>query len=241
MQKIFGISRKNKIFHSIKRRPLLNLLIWYLKSRWLLLINARNHLVIGYLTNLSNVKVGSYNTFYNNISVVNSYFDNYIYVGDRARIANACIGKFCSIGPDVKIGLGLHPTNFISTFPAFFSTSRQCQLAFTKKNVFEEVGVVSIGNDVWIGANAIILDNISIGDGAIIGAGAVVTKNVDPYTIVGGVPAKAIKTRFDKKHIEELLEIKWWNFDIDWIKKNYELFNKPSEFFEEIHKIYFRP
>ncbi len=188
------------------------------------------------MTQLHNVNLGEYNTFYNSISVSNSIIGDYVYVADRTKIINSSIGKFCSIGPDVKIGLGMHPTNFLSTFPGFFSTSRQCQISFTDKGCFQEVGKNKIGNDVWIGANAIILDNISIGDGAVIGAGAVVTKDVESYSIVGGIPARLIKKRFTDDQIQKLLKLQWWNSDIEWIKQNAVLFNKPHDFLKIIWK-----
>ena len=92
--------------------------------------------------------------------------------------------------------------------------------------------MVSIGNDVWIGANAILLDGISVGDGAIIAAGAVVAKNVAPYSIVGGVPASLIKKRFSDDMIKRLIDFRWWDKDTSWLKKNHQYFNEPDAFFE---------
>ena len=139
-------------------------------------------------------------------------------------IYNATIGKFSSIASFVKIGLGIHPTkDFVSTHYAFYSNKKKLTKTFSDKNYIEENKNVSIGNDVWIGANAIILDGITISDGAIIGAGAVVTKDVPPYAIVGGVPAKIIRYRFDEDTIKKLLEISWWDFPITWLEKNYKL------------------
>ena len=94
---------------------------------------------------------------------------------------------------------------------------------------------VIIGNDVWIGANVIILPGTWIGDGAILAAGAVITKNVEPYAIVGGVPAKIIKKRFSDKIIEKMLLIKWWDWEDSEIKKNLELFYQPEKFVEKFY------
>ncbi|MDQ2179822.1 CatB-related O-acetyltransferase [Marinifilum sp. D714] len=205
---------------------------WYLKSKKL---QRRNkNLKIGYMSTLNNVSCGNYNTIYSNVLIDNTKLGNFVYVGGRTEICNASIGNFCSIAPDVKIGLGMHPTNFISTFPTFFSTRRQCQITFAKKNYFEEIGKVQIGNDVWIGANVIILDNVSIGNGAIIAAGAVVTKDVEPYSIVGGIPAKLIKKRFSESEIKKLESSKWWNKSNEWLEENFEMFNNPSEFFKKL-------
>lgn len=92
---------------------------------------------------------------------------------------------------------------------------------------------VRIGNDVWIGANAVILPGVTVGDGAVIAAGAVVTKDVKPYSIVGGVPAKLIKYRFEPWQIELLLKLKWWDWPLEKIKENITLFQNPKKFFEE--------
>src|SRR6202000_2125328 len=109
------------------------------------------------------------------------------------------------------------------THPAFFSTEKPAGVTFVKQNIFEEhiyidaarKYVVQIGNDVWIGSNILIMDGIKTGDGAIIAAGSVVTKDVMPYTIIAGVPAKFLRNRFNEQQTEELLKLKWWNWPID--------------------------
>lgn len=122
------------------------------------------------------------------------------------------IGSFCSISDGVRIGLAQHPTNY-------FSTSHFC---FDNLNR-EDVGFVdepcAIGNDVWIGSDVLIMGGINVGDGAVLAAGAVVTKDVPPYAIVGGVPAKVIRYRFDEETIKELLELKWWDMPDEKIKQ----------------------
>jgi len=205
---------------------------WYFQTKKLQYKERGKNLKIGYLSKLTNVIVGNFNTLYDNLTIINSTIDDFVYVGSNTRINNANIGKFCSIGPDVRIGLGKHPTHLISTFPAFFSAQKQCQIAFADKNYFEETLPIIIGNDVWIGANALIMDGIKIGNGAIIAAGAVVTKNVEPFTIVGGVPAKLIKKRFTPEEITKLQDFKWWDNDPLWLKNNFESFNLPDHFFK---------
>lgn len=126
------------------------------------------------------------------------------------------IGKFCSIATGVSFNLGgseNHRSEWVSAYP--FSS------IFPDDNLndgYYPKGNTVVGNDVWIGTEAIIMPGIKIGDGAIIAARAVVTKDVKPYTIVGGVPAKLIRKRFDDKYIEELLKVSWWDFDINTIK-----------------------
>lgn len=136
------------------------------------------------------------------------------YVGEVSRLGYTDIGAFSSIGPNVLIGgLGCHPVDRLSTHPAFYSARLQAGETFSKGGIIEELPRVKIGSDVWIGAGSIILDGINIGDGAIVAAGAVVTKDVPPYAIVGGVPARIIRYRFDEETIDALLEWRWWDMD----------------------------
>ena len=135
------------------------------------------------------------------------------------------IGKFCSIAHNVQIFLsGNHRLDWISTYP--FSVVFK-SFSYIKGHPSSK-GDVIIGNDVWIGANVIILSGISIGNGAVIAAGSVITKNVPPFSIFGGNPAKFIKYRFDQKTIKKLLEIGWWEKDIDWIKERIEILLSPN-------------
>lgn len=166
----------------------------------------------------------------------NSSIDSYTYFAGFNSVMNAKVGKFCSIGANVCIGPGRHPLDFVSTSPVFYSTHKQCGITFADKSYYNEMGQVRIGNDVWIGTNAVILDDITIGDGAVIAAGAVVTKNVEPYTIVGGIPAKVIKKRFSAETIEKLLLFQWWNKDSGWLEENYKLFHNPDLLLSYIDK-----
>jgi len=161
--------------------------------------------------------------------------DDYTFINHSTQIDSNCkkIGKFCSISHGVKIGLGPHPLNFFSTSPIFYESYR----GFVDKqlyNEFDDKGYTEIGNDVLIGANALILAGVKIGDGAVIGAGSVVTKDVPPYAIVAGNPAKIIKYRFEKEIIKKLLQIKWWNMDIKEILKYKDKFDNINEFIKAL-------
>lgn len=161
-----------------------------------------------------------YNHLYMKTWLVGSRLGRYTYLAHGARCGFAVIGSFCSIGPESIIGgLGKHPITFLSTHPAFFSTKKQAGNTFVTENLFDEVQQTSIGNDVWVGARAMILDGIAVGDGAIVAAGSIVTRDVPPYAVVAGVPAKIIKYRFDNQTIAKLLEKKWWNLTDESIKE----------------------
>lgn len=136
---------------------------------------------------------------------------DYSYVAKNCNISHCVIGKFCSIGPNFCCGLGIHPTNGISTAPMFYSTAKQNGTTLCTENKIEESKQTVIGNDVFIGANVTVLDGVHIADGAVIGAGAVVVDDIPPYAVAVGVPAKVVKYRFDDVTIKALLEKQWWN------------------------------
>lgn len=144
---------------------------------------------------------------------------DYSYISKNTDISNCKIGKFCSIAPNIKIGFGMHPTNLLSTSPLFYTNRNMFGYAFDINKDIKEFNETIIENDVWIGLNAIILDGVKIGNGAIIGAGAVVTKDVESYSIVGGIPAKFIRYRFDEYIRKILIESKWWDLSNEEIIK----------------------
>ena len=182
----------------------------------------------------------SHCTFGHNTQINPPYFfwkmkmGDYSYISKNAHVANAEIGKFCSIGPNFCCGLGLHPTNGVSTAPMFYSSACQNGTTLCKKNIYEESKLTHIGNDVFIGANVFVLDGVTIGDGAVVGAGAVVVHDVPPYAVVAGVPAKVVKYRFDEETIQALLAKQWWNLPPSELTKVRDNFWDVKKFIESL-------
>ena len=151
-----------------------------------------------------------------NCTINHSEIGKYTYVGANSTILNTRIGNYCSIANDLLCGLGNHPINYFSTSPLFYRLHNTFNLQIIEKDLdFSEYKPIHIGHDVWIGARVIILDGITIGNGAIIAAGAVVTKDIPPYSIAAGVPAKVIKYRENK-------QTNWWNLSPEVVWKNFK-------------------
>ena len=157
------------------------------------------------------------------------------YVGTYNELSSVKIGRYCCLASHIIVVNATHPIkDYVSFHPSFYSTRAQAGYTFVKETSFQEFKKVDgysciIGNDVWIGENVTIIAGVRIGDGAMIAAGAVVTKDVEPYSIVGGVPAKLIRKRFDDSDIDFLLKFQWWNKDYDWLLANSHLFNNISK------------
>jgi len=155
-----------------------------------------------------------------NSLILNSSIRSFSYIGKNSIIQNVKVGSYCSIANDVFIGLGAHPVEYFSTSPLFYRVRNTFDYSLIKEDYeFKEYQQIVIGNDVWVGARAMIMDGVCIGDGAIVAANAVVTKDVPPYAIVGGVPAKVIRYRFTPEKIEKLLAKQWWSWSVDDIQK----------------------
>lgn len=169
-------------------------------------------------------------------SIFNGFLGYGSYIGPYSNIQGK-IGKFTSIAPYVRVNSGKHPYTYpyATTAPCFFSLNYRSQKGetFATEQCFDEFAfadkekrnAIIIGNDCWIGEGVFFVGGVSISDGAIVLAHAVVTKDVPPYAIVGGVPAKIIRYRYSKEDIEFLLKVKWWNNSTEWFKKNWKLLN----------------
>ena len=153
----------------------------------------------------------------------------YSYIGTNTIVADTKIGAFCSIGSSCSIGGGIHPTDRVSTSPVFYDLSNPLRekkyISVDSRKAAKQPQTI-IGNDVWIGENVFVSAGVNIGDGAVIGAHAVITKDVPPYAIVPGVPAKILRYRFDEATIKELIATQWWEWSDEKLAENKEWFSK---------------
>ncbi|WP_420384920.1 CatB-related O-acetyltransferase [Roseivirga sp.] len=165
--------------------------------------------------------------------VVNSSFGKHSFCGYDCEIINTDIGAFCSIANKVIIGGGMHPMEWVSMSPAFYEGRDSIKAKFAKHKR-ETPLRTQVGNDVWIGECTLIKQGVSIGNGAVIGMGSVVTKDVAPYSIVAGVPAREIRKRFDEITAKKLLDSAWWDWTDDKIAGMGDYFNDPDIFLSKV-------
>jgi phosphonate metabolism protein (transferase hexapeptide repeat family) len=187
---------------------------------------------------LKEVKLGDYTELMMHTYMVETSFDDYSYSAGNVQIIYTQVGKFCSIANSVRINPGNHPywrvtQHHITYRKVAFGFDDKDDIAFFK---WRKEHQCKIGHDVWLGHGSIIMPGVEIGNGAIVGSGAVVTKNIPPYAIAVGVPAKVIKYRFDNQTVESLLSIEWWNWDRVTLKKNFSDLNDVPTFLEKYKK-----
>ena len=179
--------------------------------------------IIGDMGHVEDSKLDYFTQLYPFGTMYHSELGAYSYVQKNSSIWHATIGKFCSLSWNVSVGGGEHDFRKVTAHSMLYAKP----YGFIEEPMYERFSEkCEIGNDVWIAAGGSILRGVTVGDGAVVGAGAVVTRDVEPYTIVAGVPAKKIGQRCSDELIEELLSLKWWDWPKEIIKDNIYLFNK---------------
>jgi acetyltransferase-like isoleucine patch superfamily enzyme len=166
-------------------------------------------------------------------SIVNVIMGKYSFCGYNCDIFNCQIGSFCSIANGVTIGGAFHPMDWVSTSPVFYKGRDSVKQKFAEHVRSVDKNVI-IEHDVWIGGGVFIKQGVQIGIGAVVGMGSVVVKDVMPYSIVAGNPAKEIRKRFDSKIIECLLDSRWWEFDDEQLRYYAQYFTDPVKFLKHL-------
>jgi acetyltransferase-like isoleucine patch superfamily enzyme len=162
---------------------------------------------------------------------------SYTYIGINGRFEKTNVGSFTSVGPDVICGLASHPMNYVTTYPGFYTKNASGAVWFGSEKDFVDQKNVEIGSDVWIGARCIILGGVKIGHGAVLGAGSIITKDIPPYAIVAGVPAKILKYRFEEPLIVKLLNSEWWSEPKGVLEKVSKYASEPDMFLEKLNAL----
>ena len=174
------------------------------------------------LARLTNVQIGKYSR-----------------IGKNCHINKTKIGNFTAIGRDSVLGLGQHPTNYLTSHSIFYKKGNWgWHDDWVAPIDFEQTKQICVGNDVWIGRHCMIMDGVTIGDGATVAAGAIVTKDVPPFALVAGIPAKIIKYKFPQEVIDRLEEIQWWNLPDEKITEVVDLFHIKNPSLEDINRYF---
>lgn len=175
--------------------------------------------------------LGPNSVLFKNVYLSGTTLGAFSYVQAGSAASNSEIGPFCSIGSGVTIGLAAHPTSQVSTSPVLYDPRQPLPLFLTDAVLFtESLPRTVVGADVWIGQGAMLKAGLHIGTGAVIGAGAIVTRDVDPYHIVGGNPARMIRPRFPAALAAQLLDSCWWEEDVVLLRKLSPMFGDPVAF-----------
>lgn len=183
-----------------------------------------NNCIIGDFSRITNSILNGYNRIDRNTLIYHSKLDYASYIGNNSMVMHSEIGKFCSLSWGITIGPANHDYTRLTThdflYNQFYDLNPTNDAAYDR---FKNKTIVE--NDVWIGTGAVVLNGVKIGNGSVIGANAVVTKDIEPYAIAVGNPAKIIKMRFQDDIINNLLELKWWELPQEIIRNNFTLFS----------------
>ena len=161
----------------------------------------------------------------------------YTYIGRRTCLVSARVGKFCSIASDCQIGMGTHTIDCLSTSPIFSEKDNGLRRSWVEHAGTNPYKPVVVGNDVWVGLHVMIMGGVTVGNGAVIAAGAVVTKDVPPYAVVGGVPARVIRYRFAPDVQQAIEEMRWWDLPEHVLRRHLPIFQKVNLTVEDIEAL----
>ena len=167
-------------------------------------------------------------------TVIGTKMGRYSYCGYGCTLINCKIGRFCSIADHVTIGLASHPMEWVSTSPAFYRGKDSIPKDLAALDYIPDAPETVIGNDVWIGDSVLVKAGVTIGNGAVVGMGSVVTKDVPPYGVVAGNPARFIKSRYAPELAERLERSRWWELEPAVLKRYAHLMNNPEKFLEAL-------
>ncbi|MDO9056574.1 MAG: CatB-related O-acetyltransferase [Sulfuricurvum sp.] len=205
--------------------------LWQLRRRF-----PMSTIHTGSIADFSSI-LGSYSVLFPDTILIHSSLGRYTYVQSGSVINNAQIGPFCSIAANVHIGLASHPIDGVSSSPVFYDPSQPLPRFLTSSSHYTDNSpTTTVQADVWIGQGAMIKAGLTIGVGAVIGAGALVTRDVEAYSVVGGIPANEIKKRFDNESIQKLLNSKWWELDESTLRRLSPLFSDPHAFLNAVEE-----
>lgn len=190
-----------------------------------------NQLSIAAGCHISQATFGTHVRIGSGVTLIRSAVADFSYIGHHSVVCSSKIGKYCSIAAEVQLGTGSHPSvGFVSTHPAFYLARPDIGWTISDKDYFQEFRQTCIGHDVWLGTRVIIRDGVVIGNGAIVGAGAVVVKDLEPYGIYAGIPARLIRYRFSHREIAQLQSIMWWDKGESWVREHFREFQNLGEF-----------
>lgn len=186
-----------------------------------------------------NSKIDKSAKIYAGSEFYDSSIGRYSYIGYDSEVHSCDIGSFCSIANGFVVGGAKHPMNWVSTSPVFYNVGGGAGFHLGDLDV-EELKRTFIGHDVWIGNRVTIMQGVKVGTGAVVGAGAIVTKDVPPYAVVAGCPAKVIRYRFDESTIAKLLKSEWWNLEDNILRELSNCINEPNVFLNKLEIIKLR-
>jgi acetyltransferase-like isoleucine patch superfamily enzyme len=181
-------------------------------------------------------RVGRFTVVFNNAVLSDASLGDHTYVQKHSTILDSEIGKFCSIAGGAFVGIPQHAMSGVSTHPAFYLRNTPLAKTFSEEDSFAPSKRTIIGNDVWIGENAMVMGGVKVGTGAVIGTAAVVTRDVPDYAIVAGAPAKILRYRFSPEVVHDLLGSKWWDCDEEWLERHQVFFDDPVVFVDRLKK-----